>query len=318
MSKKIMAILLALVLVLGMTTVAMAAEPIIPDAVEIKKVLTENGGLAATKTFTLEQTTATTVTYADFGVNEKAPEIDYAKVTYADNKFIITLPEYKHAGVYKYYFNEVDSKIPGMEYDGRKFGLGVYITYDADDKLVSQVKLFDVKSSTIKIDTITNTYRAGTLKVDKVVTGTGGDHTKEFEFEVTFTGGDEAAYKAITGVAVDENGVATFKLAHGANVVIGNIPVDVSYIVKETDTFGHDLTVKASDKVVDLTATGAIAYKTVEGTETIDEDTATFTNNKETIIDTGISLDNIPYILLLSVAFIGLLFFVTKRRAINE
>ena len=44
----------------------------------------------------------------------------------------------------------------------------------------------------------------------------------------------------------------------------------------------------------------------------------TITNNKGVEVDTGISLDNMPYIMMLAMAALGTLGFVSKKRKEEE
>ena len=84
-----------------------------------------------------------------------------------------------------------------------------------------------------------------------------------------------------------------------------NIPEGVSYKVEETRANGYD----------------APAYKvnTKEGNKgTIvgeNTDKAIITNNKETLIDTGVFMNNLPYLLvLIFAAACGVGFVVSKKR----
>ena len=60
---------------------------------------------------------------------------------------------------------------------------------------------------------------------------------------------------------------------------------------------------------------------TAENLLTIDDDTDSpivVTNKKTTEVDTGITMDSMPYILLLAVACMGLIVFISKKRMMRE
>ena len=44
----------------------------------------------------------------------------------------------------------------------------------------------------------------------------------------------------------------------------------------------------------------------------------TITNNKGGVVDTGINMDSMPYILMLAVVFMGLFVFFSKKRKMRE
>ena len=51
-------------------------------------------------------------------------------------------------------------------------------------------------------------------------------------------------------------------------------------------------------------------------TEFVD-DAVVITNNKGVVVDTGISLDNMPYIMVLALLALGLVGFVSKKRSME-
>ena len=165
-----------------------------------------------------------------------------------------------------------------------------------------------------KSDTFENTYSAGTLKISKTVKGNLGDQSKYFEFKVTLNGDTEKTY---TGSYAGSDGYAvsggsntsnpkfikmkeetTFWLKDGETISIANLPYGVKYTVTETTAKGYTTT-KAGD----------------EGTINEAEQTAAFTNSKTGNVDTGVYLDNLPYILVFAgVLAIAAVFVVRRRR----
>ena len=96
-------------------------------------------------------------------------------------------------------------------------------------------------------------------------------------------------------------------LADSDTVTFMNIPYDVTYTVVEKDyktTDGYD----------------AADYNFSDIDKKIDSanDTVTITNNKGGTVDTGVILDNAPYILMLAVVAGGAMTLVIKKRREEE
>ena len=106
--------------------------------------------------------------------------------------------------------------------------------------------------------------KTGSLTVSKTVSGDGADTTKEFTFTVTLE--DKSVTGAYGGMTF-ENGVATFKLAHGQSATATGLPADVDYTVTEDE---------ANQDGYTTTATGDTG--TIEADQTA---TVTFTNTKD-------------------------------------
>lgn len=106
--------------------------------------------------------------------------------------------------------------------------------------------------------------------VTKKVAGNMGDTAKEFDF--TYSCGENSG---------------NFKLAHNGSYTIENLPI------------GSVLTITEGESEYTVAVTGA-DQDGRNATVTVAEGvTVTFTNTKEVNIDTGISLDTLPYVLLL-------------------
>ena len=183
-----------------------------------------------------------------------------------------------------------------------------------------------------KNSAVENTYSAGSLKVTKVVTGNLGDKNKKFNVTVTFTA---PAGKTVAGdISYVENGtpktiatkdwkdgVATVKIAvaHNNTIEFTNIPYDVTYTVLEDDyTKAADGTTKDYDEA-QYAAVDSDTEKGTVGTIDTASETMTITNNKgDNNIDTGVILDNAPYILMLAVVAGGAMTLVIKKRREDE
>lgn len=119
------------------------------------------------------------------------------------------------------------------------------------------------------------------ITVTKKVSGNMGDINKEFNFTYSYTG--------IDGNIVNDS----FKLMNGASVTISNIPIDAELTLTEIDANGYETTATYGETSV-TAANGVMTFTVAESGENI-----IVTNNKNVTIDTGISLDTLPYVLLL-------------------
>ena len=319
--KKFIAILLALML-LGLSAASLAegntGEPTYTDmtSVTVTKVYKlEGAGSSPAETFTLEQvgdgvvksgeaTTAPalgTITGAAF-------EAGAATEDGAKGEITIALPTYTNVGVYEYTLQEVAGKTAGVAYYGELIRLVVTVINDETGNL--RVAAVHTESDGAKSDTFANTYSAGTLNVTKTVTGNLGDKSQYFEFKVTLTGEESKNYAdsyAVSGGSYEGNPSsitigeeATFYLKHGETLSIANLPYGVSYTVTEMAVEGYTTT-KEGDS-------GSITAAT---------QTAAFTNERTTTVDTGITTDSLPYVLLLGIVVLAGAVLFIKRRANN-
>lgn len=322
--KKFIAILLTLMLLclsagaLAQGDTDVPAAPTYTDmtSVTVTKVYKLVGeGTSPAETFTLQQegdgvvksgeaTVAPdlgTITGATF--NEGAASADGAEAN-----ITITLPTYDKVGVYEYTLKEMAGTTAGVTYYGAPIRLVVTVINDETGNL--RVAAVHTESEGTKSDEFENTYSAGTLNVTKMVTGNLGDKSQFFEFKVTLTGEEGKTYAnsyAVSGGSYVSNPTSiaigtetTFYLKHGETLSIANLPYDVSYTVTETAEEGYTTT-----KEGDTGKIGAASQ------------TAAFTNERTTTVDTGITTDSLPYVLLLGiVALAGAVLFI-KRRANN-
>lgn len=323
--KKFVAILLTLMLVLGIGAAVADEGPATPttdltdhEAVKIKKVYKlEGAGTSPVETFTLKQVGDGTVTN---GEATSAPALGTitgaafaegaATANGTTGEITVALPEYTSVGVYEYTLQEVAGTTAGVTYYGETIKLVVTVVNGKNNDLL-RIAGVHTESSGVKSDTFENTYRAGTLNVSKTVTGNLGDKNKYFEFKVTLTGENGKTYGAsyaVTGGSKDDNPKSivigqetTFMLKHGDTLSIANLPYNVTYTVTETADADYETT-KAGD-------TGTISAA---------EQTAAFINTKEGSIDTGVTTENLPYVLLIGFVVLAGAALLIKRKAHNN
>lgn len=307
--------------------------------VDIKKVYTAvNAGTTnPAETFYLKQI-GSSVTGGDA---QSAPllekltgdgETDYiAKVSYTEGEatkeklFTIQLPEYTKVGVYEYTLEEVAGDTAGVTYRTDTLKLVVTVINVEGGKIrVAGVHTESTgKEKSDKFDD--NKYSAGSLNVKKVVEGNLGDKNKKFDFTVVFTNNTGKEIKSaitatVAGRAVDDFNIAwdankqytyKFSLAHDETATFANLPYGVAYTVTEADYTGNN------GGYLDPTP----AYSEDAGTHNeIDtaSETLTITNTKTGDVDTGVILDNAPYILMLAVVAGGAMTLVIKKRREEE
>ena len=232
-------------------------------------------------------------------------------------------------GVYYYEVKETAGTTLGVEYDKTVANLKVTVAYDqgTDTYYTAFVSLNlvdadgDGKTDGNKTYGFTNIYNAGDLTVEKNVTGNLGDVDKDFEVTVTFkneTGKEvnstityesnatvEADKESGNVVFVDGATVATvpLKLKNGEKVSFNNIPYGVTYTVEEAD---YTSEAAGGYEAAKYSLNNAEATTTSIDTAIDSElDVVVITNNKSTNVDTGISVDSIPYIAMLGVVAIG-------------
>lgn len=338
--KKLVSILLTLVMVLGLTTAAFATEggsesKDFVDVGQIEIVKTykvENPGtlnLAETFSFKVEGYDVSDSQITDV---DEMPKIDGADITYGSGEassegvsktVTINLPateEFGGVGVYTYKITEVSPEkvTAGVIYDNEPIYLKVTVLQQGD-KLVRVAVLHKGDVDGTKAASFLNKYQAGSLSITKKVTGNLGDTSKYFKVTVTLTGVEGKNYAesyTVTGGTKIENGKVdcasssitigqekVFYLKDGETIEIANLPYGVTYTVQEDDYTG--------DKGGYVTS---YVFEDTKRTINSASDTVTITNNKEVDVDTGITMDNLPFILILGVALVGVTGMLIKRR----
>lgn len=267
-----------------------------------------------------------------YGVNEATPT-----GTGAGAKDIVVdfLKEgaliYDSVGQYVYTIAETDPEkgLAGVDYDQKKVSMKVTVVNDdkTDNGLKISIISFTKNGQKIsgKVDgnkneeaAFINTYTANKLEVTKKVTGPAGDKNYPFSFTVTFTGPDGKTWEdsALTFAkdaksATYANNAWNFTLTHGESISFANLPKGVTYSVVEK-YLNADNQITINDIVY------TASYKDETGTMGVDAKTATVTNATKGFVDTGVILDNAPYILMLAVVAGAAMTLVIKKRREEE
>jgi pilin isopeptide linkage protein len=272
----------------------------------------EGQGVSPEETFTVTQDGAGTVSDSDATT---APALtNISTVTFAkgaagsDNKtqdFAVTLPEYSKVGIYSYNLKETVGNTAGVTY--RTDYIKLVVTVIEQNGLVRVAAVHCENEGGKKTSSFAdNKYSAGELDVKKTVEGNLGDKKKEFKFTVTFNApADKSWTRDITvdGGASDlkwDGNTATFTLSDGDTAKFKNVPAGVTYTVDEDDYSSAKYETKG-----EVTTPTAMTSKGA---------TVTVTNTKNGTVDTGVLLNNAPYIAIIGGAAVVAIYAVNKRR----
>lgn len=315
------------------------------DPLTIAKTYTTHGGNFDSDTVNLQlvafadngyvQVTDSTIT--DEAAEQLLPTFTANTGATSQNAAIsMRLPAYTKVGTYTYQVKEVDGGTLGMTYDDTTYTLQVRVANKmVDGKIDStgeKVCYVTMKANGVKESSVKNTYNASNLTISKTVEGNMGDRDTKFDFKVTLEVPDGKTLRSdITvpaGSTITWNegktvGTVTFKLSHGQSFTLMNLPYDIEYTVDEmngTAVLNQDDKINGTYQVsYDNNKAGTIG--TGEGkiapTEGVISTEVTNTWGDDTI-DTGVILDNAPYILMLAVVAGGAMMLVIKKRREEE
>ena len=149
---------------------------------------------------------------------------------------------------------------------------------------------------------VTNVRKIVDVTIEKKVTGNLGDHTKKFSFTVTSTEPMNPPRTEGEYILSKNNKTATFSLAHGNRVTL-RVPVGAELTIKEDVTDYESTITVGNDKLTE-------PY-TVKDEE---KQQITVTNHKNVVIDTGIVLDALPYVVLLGIVAVGAILLLRRSR----
>ena len=335
--KKFLALILAMLLMMSMTVALASGDvggetPTYTDVSTItitKSYKAANGGVSPAETFGF-----TTFEKVEILENDEAtwPEalptitsVAYAEgdATAAGNEktATITLPKFDAVGIYVYTFKEAipETLTAGVTYNDEDLYLVVTVVEEDGKKRVAAVHCEGnytpgTYNTEPKTDVFENTYESGTLAVTKTVTGNLGNKGKYFDVTVTFTAASgeqiNSTIKYSGGSKYEDevtvvNNTATIQMKDGDTVTFTNIPEGVTWKVEEADYSSEKY-----DPAQYSTQTDSIAAG--------DADTCDITHNKSGTVDTGISLETLPYVLMMVLALAGTALMIVRRRRSNE
>ena len=138
------------------------------------------------------------------------------------------------------------------------------------------------------------------IKLKKLVTGNMGDRTKEFRFTISIKKGNENVTFKVDNTST--TGSATVDLANDEESTITEIPIGANVTIREDDYTGSRYT---TSYVIDDGSKVTERVANIEAKKNVSAYEIVFTNNKEAIPDTGITLDSLPFITLLALSIAG-------------
>lgn len=341
--KKFVSILLVLVLMMSFSAAAFADGDETPSTantsvtkVTINKTYeVENTGTTApaeTFNFTITPisvTDAPTDVTAAPALNGGTGSIAFGAISATTTgSFDIDLSPINKIGVYTYEIKETAGATAGVVYDSTVITMVITAVTNENGSLEKYVAFYkgtDDKSGTGgSLDAFTNTYKAAGgsdedsgVNVKKVVTGNQGDKAKKFAITITFTAPENKPVKGDITYTVDgvpntisagegwtDSKTATVEIAHNTTVHFINVPYGVSYNVTEADytraNGGYDAPVYTYTNTTKVVAAN---------TELV-----TVTNNKNVPIPGGVSMDSLPYILMLVVVGAAVVVIATRKK----
>lgn len=263
--------------------------------------------------------------------------------------FTVDLPNYSVPGKYTYILKENDPNVAGVVANENLYQVTVWALQDESYKgtgnhigecgvKLSQVQQVDggyVEVTGSKLSSVENTYQAGSVTVTKHVTGNMGNKDTKFNFKVVLES-TKPVKSAVKGTkdftfTTDKNAAGfytaeqTYQLADRETFTISNLPFGVTYTVYEmSDATEHATPIEngktltgADAKVYEVTYTSETGTLSKETKDHLIEASVTNQCGDDTI-DTGVILDNAPYILMLAVVAGGAMTLVIKKRREEE
>ena len=265
--------------------------------------------LALVNSFRLLKKHGKTITAPDFSPATFTIDVSQGGTIGTAN---INLPTFSRVGVYTYPLTETAGTAAGMNYDTATYYLVVTVINNPDFGKDGEPEFLRVLTLTddnnVKRDSFKNSFNAGNLTINKVVTGNYSDPDDEFTVTVTLTPITGKTLKADPIVATGAKsfnqdkttGVVTitYTVKKDSAFTIENVPYDINYNVVE------------SANTLDYTVT----YENPSGLMDASVETTNITNSRDKDIVTGINLDNLPFVILLVSALGGIVVFTIKKR----
>lgn len=301
-----------------MSVTAFAETPTPVSSVDFTVSYSSMSGSAAPATFQYD-ITLESIAREGSGVtmsNAPVPTLDREETSFdgaGTQTITVSLPTYDNVGIYTYSIKQTyTGSSSAVKADDTTLYLVVTAAYDSSNMLQTYATLHKDSATGTKVtngEGFDNSYASGSLMVTKEVRGAMGDRKRQYAISVSFDSTEDLSSVISASkmggnenVSISGNSVS-FTLADGETIGITNIPTGVNYSVTETDTgsFTTDYT----------NSPGTISDNPSYCTVVNDFGNAT--------VDTGINLDNLPYILILTgVAVAGVVFAVMRKKHDEE
>lgn len=330
-------------MMLGAAVPALAQGVGTDSKVNLGVTYSEKGdGVAPTETVTYSQTAKTSSDNATYKPNGKTeiPDLGIAAATVSDDaksgNVVLTVPTYTAVGKYTYTLTRTAINAAGVT-DNAPTTITVVVTVENNEdgtgfnKYVNIFNGPDTSDTNKKITNVDLEYASGKLMVKKQVAGNLGDTTgnTKFDFKVTLSGPADkdqlnGTYHYVVNGDTDNpkeivftNGKAELsdKLGHNDYITFTDLPAGVTYAVSELNdskAVSKDGDAEHDYKLTDITTTDNGTASTIDADKT---DSEVYTNTKSvTNVDTGVLLNNAPYIAIIGGAAVVAIYVVNKRR----
>ena len=165
---------------------------------------------------------------------------------------------------------------------------------------------------------VTNKKNVRDLTVKKVVDGQLGDRDKAFEFVIKNANQNPSSggwhYEKSDGTKGTIPADGKFTLKHNEEIMITGLPTDQSILIEETDYSAEGYrTFYSTDENGNFQESRSYTYETDSQSKKV-----IFKNNKPLIVPTGIFTDNLPYLMMLAMAAIGLTGFSWRKKRVKK
>lgn len=197
-----------------------------------------------------------------------------------------------------------------------------YALYHLTDN--STASNWTVNGNKIEETAIENLYTANVVNVSKTIKGSMANRDQTFNFKAVFSVPESLTWTpditfAENGITATQNaaGEWEFVLGDKQQIHFNNIPAGVTFYIAEADYTGEDdaTGTKGYTTTYKYNNNDAVtAIKTDELTMNANAATVAYTNTKGGMIDTGVILDNAPYIALLTIVAAGAVVMILKKR----
>lgn len=333
--KKFLSMMLALVLVLSMSTIAFAAEgestwdgnytaTAATKFNEIVKTYTSENNVVVNETLRFTSTAQNTnpdggkanLTVADLRVSSLTP-----------GTLAVTIPSLSMAGTYEWTIKETPGNTAGVTYSNAEVHVIVLVEYDNTKHAlkIAATESYIKQENGEKAKTFDNTFKSGSFTVAKDVEGNMANENDEFEITVTLTSTKPIGTNVtLAGTTVTPN---QWTNNEGSYTCTSTLNYSESGGAKTFSDIPDGVTVSVVENTADNKMNGYTFEKTNGNTENkFSMNVADADNNKAVVVKntkgeeiaTGITLDSMPYILMLAVVFMGLFVFFSKKRMMRE
>lgn len=322
-----------------------------PASFTIKKAYSSENNVVVNETLHFTVTAATTnpsTATLTVGTNNSVD------INALSTDIIVSVPSYSVAGKYEYTISEDAGNTAGVTYTSNTIKVQVLVEYDNDNhKLVignpsdptSGITYYIVKAEDgSKTDTFTNTFKSGSFTVAKDVIGNMANETETFDITVTLSStkpigtnctlaGSTVKPNDWTPVKNDDDEITGYTYSKALTIsessgkqTFSDIPEGVTVTVSENTAankmngYTHEGIFTGAYTVVDGEVAVSTEFTSLTVVDSTDSKSTNITvvNSKSTTVDTGITLDSVPYFLMLSIACVGMFLLLSKKRANRE